>query len=69
MAGPYEVGDKTGVYFEWNCSKCGHVCQRFRWEYTLPTPGEGRQMSGPAWWKDDKKWRELMDRLNAGGRL
>ena len=65
MVGPYEAGDESGDYFEWNCRNCGHVCQKFRWEYPRERPQETRQVSGPPWWKDEKRWAELMERIRS----
>lgn len=62
MTGPYAVSDGKSEIDEWTCPRCGHVCQRFRWEYAPEVrqdpfaPREGR----PApYWKDEKRWKEI----------
>lgn len=38
MNGPYEFSDGKSEYYHWVC-KCGFVCERFRFEYSLPKGG------------------------------
>jgi len=66
MAGPYAVSDGLSEMDEWTCPRCGHVCQRFKWEYAPEVrqdpyaPREGR----PApYWKNKAKLDEIRERL------
>lgn len=68
MTGPYAVSDGREEMDEWTCPRCGHVCQRFKWEYAPEVrqdpfaPREGRPMP---YWKNRERWAELRRRLDA----
>jgi hypothetical protein len=63
MSGPYAVSDGQSEFNEWTCHNCGHICQKFRWEYETDTPEELLPTLARPWWKDPVRWAEMMERV------
>jgi len=63
MVGPYAWSDGKAEIDRWDCPRCGHRCERFKWEYSSEQTFDPTAKRERPYWMNEARFQALRARL------